>query len=69
LFDTKTPKFFWKIQGHKVLKGDASYLDAIPTGNDWADVGTGFKMRLQESLMEFQESNGTFIDQAVEIGS
>jgi hypothetical protein len=26
-------------------------------------------MRLQEALMEFQESHGTFIDQAVEIGS
>jgi phage shock protein A len=68
-FDTKTPKFFCKIQGHKVLKGDASYLDAIPTQSDWADVGTGFKMRLQEALMEFQESHGTFVDQAVEIGS
>jgi hypothetical protein len=68
-FDTKTPKFFCKTQGHKVLKGDASYLDAIPTQSDWADVATGFKMRLQEALAEFQESHGTFIDQAVEIGS
>jgi hypothetical protein len=68
-FDTKTPKFFCKVQGHRVLKGDASYLDAIPTQSDWADVATGFKMRLQEALAEFQESHGTFIDQAVEIGS
>jgi hypothetical protein len=68
-FDTKTPKFFCKTQGHRVLKGDASYLDAIPTQNDWSDVATGYKMRLQEALMEFQESHGTFIDQSVEIGS
>jgi hypothetical protein len=55
-FNSKTPKFFCKIQGHKVLKGDASNLDTIPTQSNWADVGTGFKMRLQEAaLMEFQE--------------
>jgi hypothetical protein len=68
-FDTKTPKFFCRMQGHRVLRGDASYLDAIPTQNNWADVATGYKMRLQEALMEFQESHGTFIDQSVEIGS
>jgi hypothetical protein len=43
-FETKTPKFFCKVQGHQVLKGDASYLDTIATQNDWSDVGTGFKM-------------------------
>jgi hypothetical protein len=52
-----------------VLKGDTSYLDAITTHSGWSDVGTGFKMCLQEALAEFQESDGTFIDQAVEIES
>lgn len=68
-FDTKTPKLFCKVLGYQVLKGDTSYLDATSTHNDWADVGTGFKMRLQEALMEFQELHGTFIDQAVKVGS
>jgi hypothetical protein len=68
-FDTKTPKFFCKVQGHCVLNGDASYLDTIATQNDWSDVGMGFKMQLQEAVAEFQELHGTFIDQAVEIGS
>jgi hypothetical protein len=70
LFDTKTPKFFCKVQGHRVLKGDASYLDTIATQSDWLDVRTGFKIWLQEALLaEFQESHGMFIDQAVSIGS
>jgi hypothetical protein len=68
-FDTKTPKFFSKVQGHRVLKGDASYLDLVPCHADWSDVGTGFRMRLQEALAEFQESHASFIDQSVEIGS
>lgn len=68
-FDTKTPKFFSKVQGHRVLKGDASYFDLISCHADWSDVGTGFKMRLQEALSEFQEAHSSFIDQSVEIGS
>jgi hypothetical protein len=68
-YDVKTPKFFCKNQGHRVLKGDASYLDAVPSHSDWSDVGTGYKMKLQEALAEFQESHGTFIDQAVVVGS
>jgi hypothetical protein len=36
---------------------------------DWSDVATGFKMRLQEGMAEFQVSHGSFIDQAAEIGS
>jgi hypothetical protein len=68
-FDAKAPKFFCKVQGHKVIKGDTSYFDRIPTHAEWSDAGSGFKMRLQETLAEFQEAHSTFIDQAVEIGS
>jgi hypothetical protein len=67
-FDAKAPKFFCQVQGHKVLKGDASYFDLIPTHAEWPDTGLGFKMRLQETLAKFQEAHSTFIDQAVEIG-
>jgi hypothetical protein len=68
-FDAKTPKYFSRLQGHRVLKLDASYFDTIVSHADWADVATGFKMRLQEALAEFQESHACFIDQAVEPGS
>jgi hypothetical protein len=59
-FDTKTPKFFSKVQGHRVLKGDALYLDLIACHADWSDVGTGFRMRLQEALAEFQELHTSY---------
>jgi hypothetical protein len=68
-FDAKTPKYFLRLQGHRVLKLDASYFDTIMSHSDWADVATGFKMRLQEALAKFQESHSCFIDQAVELGS
>jgi hypothetical protein len=68
-FDAKTPKYFSRLQGHRVLKLDASYFDTITSHAEWADVATGFKMRLQEALAEFQESHTCFIDQAVEPGS
>jgi hypothetical protein len=68
-FDAKTPKYFSRLQGHRVLKLDASYFDTIVSHAEWADVATGFKMRLQEALAEFQESHACFIDQAVEPGS
>jgi hypothetical protein len=68
-FDAKTPKYFSRLQGHRVLKLDASYFDTITSHSEWADVATGFKMRLQEALAEFQESHTCFIDQAVEPGS
>jgi hypothetical protein len=68
-FDAKTPKYFSRLQGHRVLKLDASYFDTIVLHSEWADVATGFKMRLQEALAEFQESHSCFIDQSVELGS
>jgi hypothetical protein len=69
-FDAKTPKYFSRIHGHRVLKLDALYLfDTIVSHAEWADVATGFKMQLQEALAKFQESHVSFIDQAVDIGS
>jgi hypothetical protein len=54
-FDAKTPKFFSKVKGHHVLKLDASYFDAIIFQiAEWADPTTGFRMKLQETLMEFR---------------
>jgi hypothetical protein len=52
-----------------VLKGDSSYLDLIGSHADWADVASGFRMRLQEALAEFQEAHTSFIDQSVVVGS
>jgi hypothetical protein len=68
-FDKKTPKYFSKSQGHQVLQFDSSYFDVITSFSDWSDVATGFKMRLQEGMAEFQVSHASFIDQAAEIGS
>jgi hypothetical protein len=68
-FDAKTPKYFSKSQAHRVLKLDASYFDTIVSHAEWADVSTGFKMRLQEALAEFQESHASFIDHGVMTGS
>jgi hypothetical protein len=68
-FDAKTPKFFSKIKGHHVLKLDASYFDAIVSHADWSDPTAGFRMKLQETLTEFETSHGSCIDNAVEIGS
>jgi hypothetical protein len=42
-FDAKVPKFFCKVQGHKVLKGDASYFDRIPTHADSGRCGNLFQ--------------------------
>jgi hypothetical protein len=66
---TVWPKYFSRLQGYRVLKLDASYCDTIVSHADWADVTTGFKMRLQEALAEFQESHTCFMDQVVKPGS
>jgi hypothetical protein len=71
-FDSKTPKYFLTASGHWVLLSDGSYFNSIKTHHAewWADVGTRFRTRLQDSLAAFQVSHGNFIDQqAVEIGS
>jgi hypothetical protein len=66
-FDGKTPKFFSNSQGHKVLALGASYFDTIVSHAEWADVATTFKM--QETLAQFKQLHGSYIDQGVEIGS
>jgi hypothetical protein len=48
---------------------EASYFDTIASHANWSDVATGYKMKLQEALTEFQESHAEFINQAVENGS
>jgi hypothetical protein len=68
-FDAKTPKFFSKIKGHHVLKLDASYFDAIVSHAEWSDPTTGFRMKLQETLVEFETAHASCIDNAVENGS
>jgi hypothetical protein len=67
-FDAKTPKYFSELHGHRVLKMDGSYFDTIASDSNWSDVATGYKMRLQEALAEFQESHADFIEQAVKNG-
>jgi hypothetical protein len=69
-FDSKTPKNFSTTSGHQVLLSDGSYFDSIGGSHtEWADVGTGFKMRLQDALAAFQVLHGNFINQVVGIGS
>ncbi len=40
LFDAKTPKYFSRLQGHRVLKLDASYFDSIVSHAEWANIAT-----------------------------
>jgi hypothetical protein len=65
----KTPTFFCKVQGHRVLKGDSSYFDQIASHPDWADALSGCRMRLQEALAKLQEAHSAFIEHPVPIGS
>ena len=51
------------------MKQDASYFNAITSHSDWSDAETGFKVRLQETMAEFEVSHAALIDQAVENGS
>jgi hypothetical protein len=64
----KTPKYFSNSQGHKVSALDASYFDTIVSHAEWADVAIRFEIRLQETLAQFQQLHGSYIDQGVEIG-
>jgi hypothetical protein len=68
-FDNKVPKYSSTIKGHHVLRNNSSYFDSIISHSDWADIATGFKMRLQTSLAEFSNSHGELIDQAATISS
>jgi hypothetical protein len=60
-FDAKTPKFFCKFQSHMVLKGYASYFDMIKSHAAWADISSGFRMRLQWALTQFQKAHGSYM--------
>jgi hypothetical protein len=62
-FDSKIPKFFSRSHGHKVVKTDGSFLDAIASYQDWDNPGTGYRLRLQEELSNFEEIHGTYLDE------
>jgi hypothetical protein len=55
LSEAKISKFFCKVQRHRVLRGDPSYFDQIPSHSDWAEVASEFRMRLQEALAKFKK--------------
>jgi hypothetical protein len=62
-FDSKIPKFFSKSHGHKVVKTDGSFFDAIGSYQEWDDPGTGYRLRLQEELSNFEDIHGTYLEE------
>jgi hypothetical protein len=62
-FDSKIPKFFSRSHGHRVVKTDGSFLDAITSYQDWDDPGTGYRLRLQEELANFEDIHGTHLEE------
>ena len=60
-YDSKIPKVFSRSHGHRVVKTDSSFLDAIPSYQDWDDPGTGHRCRLQEELSNFDDIHGTYL--------
>jgi hypothetical protein len=62
-FDSKIPKFFSRSHGHKVVKTDGSFLDAIASYQEWDDPGTGYRLRLQEELANFEDIHGTYLEE------
>jgi hypothetical protein len=62
-FDSKIPKFLLQSHGHKVVKTDGSFLDAISSYQEWDDPGMGYRLRLQEELANFEEIHGTYLDE------
>jgi hypothetical protein len=62
-FDSKIPKFFSKSHGHKVVKTDSYFFDAIGSYQDWDDPSTGYRLRLQEELSNFEDIHGTYLDE------
>jgi hypothetical protein len=63
LFDSKIPKFFSKSHGHKVVKTDSSFFDAIGLYQDWDNPSTGYRLWLQEELSNFEDIHGTYLDE------
>jgi hypothetical protein len=62
-FDSKMPKFFSRSHGHKVVKSDGSFFDAIGSYQEWDDPATGYRLRLQEELSNFEDIHGTYLDE------
>jgi hypothetical protein len=62
-FDSKIPKFFSQSHGHRVVRTDGSFLDSIGTYQEWDDPGTGYRLRLQEELANFDDIHGTYLDE------
>jgi hypothetical protein len=62
-FDSKIPKFFSRSHGHKVVKADGSFLDSIASYQEWDDPGTGYRLRLQEELSNFEDIHGTYLEE------
>jgi hypothetical protein len=68
-FDNQVPRFFSKATGHKVIRADESYFDAIPSFEEWDHPTTGFRTRLKDELIIFRNGHQTNIDIAFERGS
>jgi hypothetical protein len=68
-FDNQVPRFFSKATGHKVIRADESYFDAIPSFEEWDHPTTGFRTRLKDELIIFRDGHQTNIDIAFERGS
>jgi hypothetical protein len=68
-FDSKIPKFFSKSHGHKVVKTDGLFFDAIASYQEWDDPSTGFRLQLQEELSNFEDIHGTYLDEYFDAGS
>jgi hypothetical protein len=62
-FDSKMPKFFSQSHGHKVVKSDGSFFDAIGSYQDWDDPAMGYRIRLQAELANFEDIHGTYLEE------
>jgi hypothetical protein len=62
-FNSKIPKFFIRSHGHKVVKADGSFLDSIALYQECDDPSTGYRLRLQEELSNFEDINGTYLEE------
>jgi hypothetical protein len=62
-FDSKILKFFSCSHGHKVVKTDGSFLDAIASYQQWDDPRTGYMLCLHEELANFEDIHGTYLEE------
>jgi hypothetical protein len=54
---------FSQSHGHKVVKTDRLFLDAIASYQEWDDPGTGDRLWLQEELANFEDIHGTYLEE------